>query len=62
MDEREIKELFEKVYLGGNGHAGRINEHGRYVHPSVQDAYAGWKAAFELLNAPNAATASANRR
>lgn len=48
MDEAKIREDFEKSYLGGNKHTGRRNEHGDYVLPSIQDAWGGWRAAYEL--------------
>ena len=48
MDEAKIRDDFEKSYLGGNKHTGRRNEHGDYVLPSIQDAWAGWRAAYKL--------------
>ncbi len=42
--EQEARYMFEEIYLGDNKHAARMNEHGDYVHPSIQDAWAGWKA------------------
>lgn len=46
--EAKIREDFERLYLGGNKHTGRRNEHGDYVLPSIQDAWDGWRAAYEL--------------
>lgn len=51
MNEAKIREDFEKSYLGGNKHMGRRNEHGDYVLPSIQDAWGGWRAAYELTHA-----------
>lgn len=51
MNEAKIREDFEKSYLGGNKHMGRCNEHGDYVLPSIQDAWGGWRAAYELTHA-----------
>lgn len=35
---------FETAHCGGNKHTCRRNEHGDYVLPSVQDAWAGWQS------------------
>ena len=52
MNEAKIREDFEKSYLGGNKHKGRRwHEHGDYVLPSIQDAWCGWRAAYELTHA-----------
>jgi len=40
------REAFEAEHCGGNKHTTRRNEHGDYVLPSVQDAWAGWQAAL----------------
>ncbi|HEY0662217.1 MAG TPA: hypothetical protein VGD21_12960 [Lysobacter sp.] len=42
MDERS---LFERVHLGGVKKLARRNEHGEYVAPSINDAWAGWQSA-----------------
>lgn len=48
MEEVKIRDDFELLYLGGNKHTARRNEHGDYVLPSIQDAWCGWKSAYEL--------------
>jgi len=49
------REVFEAVHLGGNKQAARRNEHGDYVLPSVQDAYAGWSSCMDHFFANQAA-------
>ncbi len=44
-DEREA---FERVHLGGVKKLARRNEHGEYVAPSINDAWAGWQSARSL--------------
>lgn len=39
------REAFERIHCGGNKHIARRNEHGDYVLPAIQDAWAGWQAA-----------------
>lgn len=38
------RQHFECIHLGGNRERARCNEHGDYVLPSVQDAWAGWRS------------------
>ena len=47
MDEATVRKAFEDNYLGGNKQTARRNEYGDYVLPSIQDAWAGWRAAHE---------------
>ena len=61
MNKEKIREDFEKSYLGGNKHMGRRNEHGDYVLPSIQDAWGGWRAAYELTQAFMEAADAARR-
>lgn len=39
------REAFERIHCGGNARITRRNEHGDYVSPAIQDAWAGWQAA-----------------
>ncbi len=48
MLTEKVRELFETQYVI-NKQTYRRNEHGDYVLPSIQDAWAGWKAAFEYI-------------
>jgi hypothetical protein len=48
MDEAKIREDFEMYHLRGNKHTMRRNEHGDYVLPSIQDAWCGWRSAYEF--------------
>lgn len=41
------REAFERIHCGGNARITRRNEHGDYVSPAIQDAWAGWQAALE---------------
>lgn len=50
--EDEIRLKFEQNYLMNHKHAKSRNEHGEYVNAYSQDAWAGFKAAFELMNKP----------
>lgn len=45
LDSRLIRQHFESEYLGNNKKTAIRNEHGDYVLPSIQDAWAGWLAA-----------------
>jgi hypothetical protein len=45
LAEDTIREDFESIYLGGNRHTSRRNEHGDYVLPSISDALGGWHSA-----------------
>ena len=48
MDDAKIRDDFEKFYLGGNKSTARRNKHGDYLLPSIQDAWGGWRLAYEL--------------
>ncbi len=50
--EDEIRIKFEQNYLMNHKHAKSRNEHGEYVNAYSQDAWAGFKAAFELTSKP----------
>jgi len=50
--EQEIRTRFEQNYLLNNKHHQAINEHGFYVIPDLEQAWCGFKAAFELINKP----------
>ncbi len=39
------REAFERIHCGGNKRITRRNEHGDYLSPAIQDAWAGWQAA-----------------
>ena len=47
------QELFEKHYCGNNKNLFKKNEHGDYILPAIQDAWAGWNAAFLYLEKEN---------
>lgn len=45
------REQFEKLHCGNNPHTTRRNEHGDYVLPSVQDAWAGFQTGWQAAQA-----------
>jgi hypothetical protein len=49
MDEWKIRTDFEKIYLGGNKRTALRNAVGDYVLPSINDAWCGWRAAYEAI-------------
>ena len=46
MNIFKIRVCFERDYLKNNKKLRYRNEHGDYVIPSIQDAWAGWLAAY----------------
>lgn len=48
ISESPAYRAFVMFYLEGKTEHARLNEHGEIVAPCIRDAFAGWKAAYDL--------------